>query len=102
MESNLLINHFCAILGLDVKKRSLSRGQNLSCDECHEVPRISAAAKFGKSAHCADFRKRGGLESLAGHCDQPPIARADPKIAPHLDCWRREQAGAGDMRAIQQ
>ena len=42
-----MINHFCAILGLDVKKRSLSRRQNLSCEECHEGPRISAAAKFG-------------------------------------------------------
>ena len=44
-----------------VKKRSLSRRQNLSCEECYEVPRISAAAKFGKSADCADFDKRSGL-----------------------------------------
>src|SRR5260370_41582201 len=80
-----LINHFCAILRLDVRKRSLSRCQNLSCEESREGPCISAAAKVGMSAHRADFRKRGGREWLAGHCDQPPIARADSAIPPHLD-----------------
>jgi hypothetical protein len=39
-----------------VKKRGLSRCQNLGCKERHEGPRISTAAKFGMSAHRADFR----------------------------------------------
>jgi hypothetical protein len=51
----------CAILRLYVEKRSLSRGQNLSCDERREGPPISAVAKFGMSAHRTDFLKRSGL-----------------------------------------
>jgi hypothetical protein len=64
-----------------MKKGSLSHCQNLSCEKCREIPRISAAAKFGMSARRADFGKCSGLSSLAGHCDQPPIARAYPEIA---------------------
>jgi len=56
-----VINNFCAILRLDVKKRSPSRCQNLGSKERHEGPRLSTAAKFGMSAHRADFRKHGGL-----------------------------------------
>jgi hypothetical protein len=42
-----------------VKKRSLSRGQNLSCEKRRQVPCISAAAKFRMSAHRANFRAFG-------------------------------------------
>src|SRR5258708_25979045 len=93
MESNFLINRFCAILRLDVKKRSLARCQNPSCEERDEVARISAAAKFGISAHRADFGKPSGLQSLTGHCSQSPVASAYAEIVSHLNCLRQERAG---------
>jgi hypothetical protein len=78
-----------------VKKRSLSRRQNLSCEKRRQIPRISAAAKFGMSAHRADFREFGGSKTLAGHCGQPPIACAYPEVASHLDCLRQKRAWLG-------
>src|SRR5439155_23333119 len=96
-----LITHLCAILRLDVKKRSLSRCRNLSCEESDEGPRVSAAAKFGMSAHRGGFRKRSGSSSLASPYDQPPVARAYPEIASHLDCLRQERAGLGGSGELQ-
>src|SRR5882762_1548030 len=93
MESNFLINRFCAILRLDMKKRSLARCQNSICEERHEVARISAAAKFRISAHRADFGKPSGLQSLTGHCSQSPVASAYAEIVSHLNCLRQERAG---------
>src|SRR6266436_9983833 len=49
-----------------------------------------------------DWSSDGALPiSLAGHCDQAPIARAYPEIASHLDCLRRERAWLGGSGELQ-